>query len=168
MDHFGHMISKTPSWVWIILVLMVIHGVRAFKDRTTPLAKVAIPPFLFTAFSIYTVHEAFKPSGLVYGVWTIAWVAGIVAAITVFKGTPPKVADKERKILMLPGSARVLILCLLIFGSRYILAYGIAFDPELLTDTVPEMILLGVTAGCSGFFIGKLISCIRALNDPAA
>lgn len=167
MENFNQMLSKTPSWVWVVLALLVVHGVRAFKDRTSTISKVAVPPVLFTLFSLYSAHEAFKLDATVVGIWVVAWVAGIAAAMSVFKGSPISVADRDRKLLMLPGSHRVLILTLIIFASRYALAYLMVFDPQLLTATVPEMLLLGTIAGCSGFFVGKLISCLQVLGKTA-
>jgi hypothetical protein len=164
MDHFGEMLSKTPTWVWIVLVLVIIHGKHAFKDRTTPLVKIAIPPVLFTAFSIFTLHEAFAPTGKVIGIFVLAWLAGIVAANTVFTSNPPRLADPQRKIFVQPGTPRVLILGMIIFLTRYALAYCLVFDPQMLTETLPELLLLGLTGACSGFFVGKLLSCLKLLS----
>lgn len=159
-----HMIEKTPAWVWILLVVLVFYGINALKDRTVSLSRVAGPAVLFTFFSVFTVQEAFRLTGKVIGIWTVFWIVGVYAAIALFKTNPPEIVDSEKKLLLMKGTPRVLILCMLIFASRYALAYGIALDPELLTDTVPELVLLGITAASSGFFMGKLIACARLVR----
>jgi hypothetical protein len=157
--------SKTPVWVWVLLVLLILNGLRALKGQTTTLTKVAIPSFLFTAFSVHSVWDTFPPGPLVYGVWTMATLAGIVAGLVVFGFTPPVVADRSRKVLTLQGSPRVLVLTVVIFSSRFALAYARRYNPEMLHQTVPELLLLSLIAGAAGFFIGKLLSCLRILRN---
>ena len=160
-----HMLDKTPVWVWILLVLIIKHGIQAFKDHQISLTRLAISPLLFTLFSLYTVHEAFQPSLLVHGTWVVSWIAGMAIALAVHSKTPPRLADRDKKIFLMSGTPLVLILSLLIFGSRFALLNASVFDPALMKETPFELVMLVITGGASGFLIGKLVSCLKLLKS---
>lgn len=160
-----HILDKTPFWVWILLVLVIHRGKQTLKDHQISLTKLMISPILFTLFSLYTVHEAFKISPLVCGAWAAAWVMGVIGALVLHGKNPASVIDRNKNVFLVPGTPLFLIISLLVFGARYALANASVFDPELLVETPFELAMLVVTGGAAGFLVGKFVSCWRLLKS---
>ncbi len=49
---FARILSGTPTWVWILLAVLVSRGMKALKGGTAPIGKLAIVPLVFAAWGL--------------------------------------------------------------------------------------------------------------------
>lgn len=82
-DYVPRVLGNTPPWVWGVLMLLVVLGVRRLKPRRTHLLVAALAPTAFTAWSLTGVLAAAQgvSTALVAAVWASALILG---GLTVF------------------------------------------------------------------------------------
>jgi hypothetical protein len=64
MDVLHQFIVRTPVWVWVLFVYLVVRGLKARKAGETTLVKIAIIPILFTAWGL---HDLIRIYGATMG-----------------------------------------------------------------------------------------------------
>ncbi len=72
---FFQIISRTPVWVWGLLVFLLALGLKQSRRSTLSLKRVIILPVAMTGLSVFGILSAFgaAPAGLL--VWSLAAIA---------------------------------------------------------------------------------------------
>lgn len=160
MQSVWQLVSDTPWYVYVILILLINLGIRASKTQVIPLRKLFIIPVVFTALSLHTLMTSVAFSYTNLACWFITILISAVLGWYQVARFPIKV-DRENKLIKVPGTWSTLIIILLIFASKYYIGYQLAVHPYLLGQPSFEMIILAVAGFCNGWFIGKLACYIQ-------
>ena len=153
----------TPWWVYLLLYFLLKMGFKAASTRVVSVKVLFIGPVVFTFMAIETLINNFKITGFDISIFSIALITG--AAIGWYQvSTQSLRLDKENWLIEIPGSWSVLIIIIIIFASKYYFGYELSVDPEIAHNTLFETAFVGVTAGCTGIFVGKLLCYLHRLQ----
>jgi len=140
-------ITHTPPYVWVLLVLLIILGVRRLKPRRTHLALAALAPVSFFIWSI--IAAGLSIHGGNEGTAVIAWaVPFMLGALSGPLRTVPRPAHVNGWIFYYEATALPLGLYVLVWGTRYGLGIWAGFQPAMAGSL--ELAGLAVSALTAG------------------
>ena len=67
-------ISHAPTWVWVLLVVLVLRGVKALQDRTMSLTRLLLLPVIFLVWGGYALCQDTEMS-------VLAWVSALIGLL---------------------------------------------------------------------------------------
>lgn len=157
---------NTPWWVYVLLIVLIQVGIKASKTGTVPLGKLFIAPIIFTAMAIETLLGNIDLTTDVLIGFAVALLIGIGLGWWQVSMQSLRV-DANKKLIEVPGTWTVMVLVIIIFATKYYFGYELSVDPYIIHNTWFEVVFVGVTALCSGVFIGKLGCYMKRLyKDP--
>jgi hypothetical protein len=122
--------SRTPVWVWGILVVILYFGIQQSKQRTVPKRRLAILPMVMLGLSLSGIWSAFGAS--------IIGLAGWLAALTLVLILNQQLKPNEQatfspvtKKFNVPGSWLPLCLMMAIFIAKYVVAILLGYNSTL-------------------------------------
>jgi hypothetical protein len=159
-------VKRTPTWVWAILLALVVLGVLQMRDRLLSRTRLMITPVGLAAYSLLGAASTFgmRPEVIV------AWLAGLAVAIAAngLLQWPRDARPDGKGNYSVPGSAWPLVLMMAIFVMRYIGTVTLVFHPDWATD--PQF-SLGMTLAygtLSGLFTARAIRILRSDRSGTA
>ena len=164
---FQQIVLGTPTWVWVLLAVLVSRGMKALKGGTAPLSKLGIVPAVFAGWGL--LHLLSGPSAG----WDTAlmWVAGGAAGVGVGAAIAQRsgmTVDRVRRTVTLPGSAVPLVLILLTFAMKFWIGFELATTAQIGVDSI-FVELSGLVSGMvAGIFAGRFLIYWLALRPSAA
>ncbi|TWI70234.1 hypothetical protein IP91_01318 [Pseudoduganella lurida] len=164
MQAIQHILSRTPTFVWIILGVLVWRGIAASRDRIVPVRQLFILPLALLALSVSDLSSRF---GL-HGLPPVAWLAGAAATALLAANVPSTLRiERATGLAFVPGSWLPLALMMTIFATKYALAILSATHPELLARTGFAIAACTLSGALSGILPGRMLHAMRALRQPA-
>lgn len=140
-------VVRTPSWVWLLLAVLLAFGLLQSRTRVVRRATVPALPLVMGALSLVAVWNAFGFSVAAYAAWIAAFL--LVTGLNRNLAWPRDVArDSPHSRVRVGGSWVPLALMPGLFSTRYALAVAFALRPGL--------------AGASGLAAGRLLSKLLA------
>ncbi|MFW6754066.1 hypothetical protein ACKUG4_25665 [Pseudomonas glycinae] len=143
-------LQNTPIRVYLIFLLVVCFGIKAFSPRRESRASMLITPPAFLAWSLYSLNLSINPA-LFFSTWLGALLLGGLSAWLVFSRRGV-VLDDSAKGLIMPGTPKILIMYLMFFSANYYFNYQHDVHPE--RSASPDMLLL--KACIAGFICGLI------------
>jgi hypothetical protein len=157
-------LQNTPLRVYLIFLLVVYFGIKSFSPRRESRASMLITPPAFLAWSLYSLNLSINPA-LFFSTWFGALLLGGLSAWLVFSRRGVVLDDSATGLIM-PGTAKILIMYLMFFSANYYFNYQHDVHPERFAS--PDLLLL--KSIISGFLCGlistrslKLYWTLRAL-----
>lgn len=152
-------LTHTPLYVWVILVLLVMRGLGASKDRETAFGMLIILPVLLPVVMLAELALKFGPGSVALPAWAAgAMAAGVltwkVSGARITPGTQP---GKVR----VPGSWLLMAVLLTVFLTKYVATVALLIKPELRDLSLflaPVCLLYGV---CNGILLARLVRDVR-------
>ncbi|WP_065261329.1 hypothetical protein [Pseudomonas bananamidigenes] len=143
-------LQNTPIRAYVIFLLVVYFGIKAFSPTRESRLSMLITPPAFLAWSFYSLNLTTNPT-LFFCSWTGALLLGSLSAWLVFsrKGV---VLDDSATALIMPGTVKILIMFLMFFFTNFYFEYQKNIHPELYASA--DMQLLKSTV--SGFMCGLI------------
>ena len=168
MDILSQFITRTPVWVWVLFVYLLMRGIKARQPGDTTLLKTAIIPVLFTAWSLsdlLTLYGlAFDSAGL--------WLLGIAVGAAIGWSIVARydiVANRAAGTLHRPADYTLLPLLLVTFAIKYGFGVVASVSPDLLLQPGFRLADLTLSGLFTGIFIGKFGRYVWIWNKaPAA
>jgi hypothetical protein len=158
MDAIVAALKHTPWWVFLIFVFVVARGVAALRTRTAEISRLALLPAIFAVWGGYSLFNLFDLNAEALAIFAIALLAGAAFGLLLSHHGIVR-ADQNKGLVEVSGSPVILILVLIIFASKYALAYWVATDPGARYSTG----FLAVDAIVSGLVIGIFIGRFAGL-----
>jgi hypothetical protein len=144
----------TPLWVWALLALLVLLGVRALRSTTTPLWRAAILPAGFFVWGLSGLLASGRLTMAHLLPWAAALASGALAGLWIASLRAIRV-DKLRHLIETPGSPLTLVLGLLIFAAKYAFGALHAVRPALFAAGLLPLTELAVSGVLTGMFVGR-------------
>ncbi len=158
-------LHHTPVWVWALLALILVAGLRqarGVQQRRWRLLALPLAWLLIGALSIAQWSGWLSPGML-------AWLLGLGAGGLLAHGLRwGRLAqyDPRTRLYQVPGSWWPLALMLGIFGLRYLSAVFIALHPVATGPWVPLMD--GLFGTLTGALLGRLAGILRSTAQAAS
>ena len=161
---FIEIIKRTPPWVFVLFLALLIMGYMQSKERTISRGRVAILPVAMICLSFYGVVSAFGMGGRLAGL--LSWAAGIfLAGFLGRKFALPAgvVYSTTNRSYSVPGSLFPLFLMMAIFFIKY--AVGVILARKL--PIANEQIFIVAVSLCYGLISGLfLVRAIAIWRSP--
>jgi hypothetical protein len=133
-------LQNTPLWVYAIFLLLCYYGVKALSPTGESKTALLLTPPILLGWSLYSLNLTLNPQ-LSVSCWLGAVILGSLVEL-----------DDRQTGLIVPGTAKTLVLYLLFFAVNYYFGYQDDVHPELAATL--EMLLLKASA--SGFVCGLI------------
>lgn len=149
--------SHVPVWVYVVFFVLLNLGIKRCYTRVSAIERIAIVPVIFILLSLHSTISFFNFSIVVISLWLLAGVIGALLGYLHIKNRIIR-ADKNKKLIEIPGDISMLIMLMSIFSIEFFIHY--AFDARLAITQVD--IFKNIAIFLSGFVVG--ISVGRNLN----
>ncbi len=140
------LLTRTPWWVYAILVYVIIVGVKTLKTHTVELPKMFIVPVIL----LFGLHYKLLLSGdsAQIGLFIGLLACGFVGGWLVANQVPIKIF-RHLKAIELPGTYTTALLLWSFFVAKYLLGYFKATDPaNLALYSTLDLGVRGPVLGC--------------------
>lgn len=155
MGSISNVVSGTPTWVWVLLVYLIIRGIKATKTAVIQFWRLLIIPLVFTIWGLAGLLTTLQFTALSAGTWIAAIIIGCYLGSLAARGVAIR-ANKSRGLIELPGSPFTLVLILAIFAAKYVLGYQLATDPAAAQSSLYVFFDAGISGLVAGLFIGRV------------
>lgn len=151
----AELLQKTPIWVYLLFIALLIFGLKQRRDRYASLGSLLLLPIAMLAYSLYDMSINIK--GGSYPL--LFWLMGIALAssLTLFFLRPAGLKHNPATgKLFVPGSWTPLIIIMGIFFVKYVQGAITALSPDL-TVSHPFIWTFSFFNGVFfGFFAGRI------------
>ena len=152
-------LSHVPKYVWVILLLITMAGLKQSRDNAMRARRLVILPALWLVFGAWGVEKSFGLDGLP----GLAWLVGIGLGVGTVRALrwPGQVRyDASVRRFLVPGSWVPLGLMLGIFALKFASGMSLALHPDYAASTT-YAVLSSVAFGLfSGAFLGRAINIL--------
>ncbi|MGR6432831.1 DUF6622 family protein [Rhizobium sp. PAMB 3174] len=158
-------LTHTPSWVWLVLALLVFRGLKRTKTREVSQNSLILLPAILTLLALRRLVMAGFDADVLAGTAT-----GIILAFVILLSIKP--ARQTRRLpngkLLLQGEWLSLGLLLVIFAVNYVDGVLTAIDPAAAASQ-PMQITWSFVNGLSvTLMVGRSIMHLLAGNNSPA
>ena len=164
---FIQIITRTPIWVWAILILLLWVGLKQTLPRNVSLRRITVLPLVMVGLSLAGVFSAFG-SGMNA---LLAWGAGAaISAAVVMQRNLRQATQYNAWTLQfqLPGSWTPLVLMMGIFITKYAVGVTLAMQPDLAGNAMFSQSVGALYGGFSGVFVARAARLWRLASAKAS
>lgn len=156
-------LTEAPVWVWPLLALLVVMGLRAARERTVPvpvilgmslLGLLAIRPLMILA-----------PGPALLAVFALSYAGGTALGHWRENGL---ILWREGAQVRLRGDIWVLVAMLVIFTINFALGVVSSVAPDLVAQAGFQFSFLMLEGLVAGSFLGRALAVLRATDRAAA
>ena len=152
--------SGTPTWVWVLLVVLLSMGLRQTLTQTASLRRVTLMPLALVALSLYGTVTMFGDQPLALLVWAKA--AATAAFLVLRRPVAPGTRfDLASQTFTLPGTWAPLALMMTIFCTKYAVGITNSVNPALLHSTAVALVVSAIYGLSSGVLIARALRLWR-------
>ena len=160
-------ITRTPVWVWAILVLLLWAGFVQTLPRSVGLRRVTVLPLVMVGLSLAGMLTAFGTGHHALLAWGA--VAAITAAFVMQLSLPQATRyNSWTQQFQLPGSWTPLVLMMGIFITKYAVGVTLAMHPEWARDALFSQSVAALYGSFSGVFAGRAARLWRLVSSKAS
>ncbi|AIY83385.1 MAG: DUF1453 domain-containing protein [Clostridium baratii] len=149
-------ISRTPFWVWILLIFLIKRGISTSQERKVNIPKSFIAPIIFTAWGLDTMVDKFSYVRLDLVVYILLAIFGIFIGFNLYKKYQGYLLKEDgiyHAKCYLP-----LIIIIVNFMLKYILNVAIGANPHFSLSLGFNMIYSIISGTSVGLFLGGILN----------
>lgn len=158
-------LSKTPLWVWALLLALTVLGAVQSRARTLTLRRALVLPVLMTGFSVLGTASAFGAHATV----ALAWLAGaglVLALLVRRRLSAGSRYDPATGEFFVPARPGLLLLIWGIFLLKYTVGVALALQPGLAADAGFSAAISALYGAFSGLFCATALRLWRWARLP--
>jgi hypothetical protein len=126
----NEIMTRTPVWVFGLLVVLLYFGVAQAKTRTVPKRRVAILPIVMIVLSLSGIFSAFGANIIAIMAWLAALIVVLLVSTTLKPNDCITFSTATQKFNV-PGSWIPMLLMMAIFIAKYVVAVVLAYNSSL-------------------------------------
>ncbi|MFK7834816.1 MAG: hypothetical protein AB8B60_01235 [Sulfitobacter sp.] len=155
MQFIEGVLSGAPIWVWPLLLVLVLLGLRSSKTRSTPMAVIYALPFL-GAMTLGNIMSLPQPAV----VWTAFGIGYLLMVAICFGLQKCWIIEKSARRVTLKGEWLTMGFLMIMFWANFVSGTVQAISPATYAS-IPFLGGLAVTLGAaSGSFLGRSMRVI--------
>ncbi len=147
MPSLFEIVAHTPTWVWLVMALVLWLGLQGLRPRVVPVWRPALLPLVGLTMSLTGVAQALHP-GLALAGWSAAFLLALPLGHAIGRRRPIRRRPDGR--LEISGGWFALIFGVSIFAVRYALGVLFGVAPAL----AHQPLWIGLSAAIGGFIAG--------------
>jgi len=160
------LLSRTPPYVWAILIALLVLGGLQARDHVVSRGRLLALPIAMAVLSLSSAGRAFHWLTLVPLVWAAGAAAGLAANRAL--GLPRRVQALGHGRWAIGGSWAPMALLLAIFGLRYAVAASLTTQPAL-AEQLGFVIAASAAYGlASGLLAARALRVLQHRAAPSA
>lgn len=149
-------ISRTPVWVWILLIFLIKRGIANSQERKINIPKSFIAPIIFAAWGLETIVNKFSYAGLDLLVYILLAIFGIFIGFNLYKKYQRYFLKED---CIYHGKCYLpLIVIIVNFMLKYILNVAIGANPHFNLSLGFNMIYSIISGTSVGLFLGGILN----------
>jgi len=150
---------NAPIWVWPLLIVLIVIGLRARRDRRAPVVMIYCLPLL-GVIGLRTVL-ALPAQGWVIGVFGAFYLIGLWGGERLQRRWTGQV---EGGFVHLRGESLTLGAMMLIFWANFASGLLQAVAPQVAAGAAFQLIFAGLLGLVAGSFAGRAVQVWRAVR----
>ncbi|CAM2153498.1 DUF1453 domain-containing protein [Pararobbsia alpina] len=164
---FSELFQHAPTWVWVVLVMLIAFGVRQLSEQRRTLRRAVTLSLAMAGLSLYGVSTTFQGEPPALGGWMVGAVAVLALAHMINAWGGIRWSHVER-CLIVPGSAMPLVLFLSLFTIKFAVGVMVATMPGLIHQALFDSVVGLCYGAFSGVFLSRGLSMWRAARVAGA
>ena len=148
--------ENAPIWVWSLLVVLIVIGVMASRDRRSS----AIPYFFLPLLGLLSLGSI-RDLGFMPFNWVSFALFYTLGAIWGHWLQDRLVLGKNGMRLNLAGEWWTLLVLMLIYFSNFMRGMMSVVSPETLDSLIYTLVFAAVIGAASGSFLGRGLAILR-------
>ena len=154
---FIAIITRTPTWVWLLLAGLVTLGLTQTRTRQMSLVRATVLPIVMMGLSLFGVLSTFGANALSLSAWFAALVTSALAAMALgaWRGVTWSATTARYEV---PGSWLPMLIILSIFAVKFYVGVNVAMKPALKLDTQFSLTVCGIYGMFSGLFLARALN----------
>lgn len=155
-------LTHTPIWVWIILGVLFIRGMKMAQDRETTVRSLVLMPLVMLGWSLsgLLMHAEESPVPLL--LWFAAAVLSVWLAQTRAKAGSMRVLGEGR--VWVRGSWMPLTVMMVIFCVQYFKNVLLVMSPELQSMLAFSGSLALISGLLNGLLLSRMLTLFRTVQ----
>lgn len=159
-------LQNTPLWVYAVFLLLCYFGIKALSPTRESKTSLLITPPILLGWSLYSLNLTSNPS-LAISCWLAAVCAGGLVALVIFSHEGLEL-DQARTGLVIPGTAKTLVIYWLFFAVNYYFGYEAEVDPQHSATLTMVLSKACASGFASGVFCGRSVRFNQAMRSLMA
>jgi hypothetical protein len=157
----GQILSRTPPWVFVLFVALIVFGLLQTRTRSVGRIPALLLPAGMIALSLAGVHSSFGLAPVPLASWAIALAVASLVGHALFRDARVRY-DATAKRFFVPGSWVPLAVIMAIFFAKYAYAVMNALNAAVISTTLFVVALSAVYGLLSGYFAARALNLIRS------
>ncbi len=149
--------SHIPSWVFILFFVLVYLGIKRCYTRILSLERLALTPAIFIAISLRSAFQLFGTSAAGFILLLAGGLIGFLLGHYLVKDSKV-LADKEKRLIQVPGDISMLIMVMSIFCIEFFIHYSIEAHWAIAHSSFFKALAIILTGSVVGVSIGKNVT----------
>lgn len=162
MTFFTNILTNAPVWIWPLLILLILIGLRASKDRSAPIWLICSLPLL-GLLSLNAVN-GLTPNPGIWLVFALLYLLGAVLGLGFQRRI---ILEKTASRVTLRGEWLTLVVLMAIFWMNFVGGFLNAVFPAVYASWVFHAIFAAAAGLSAGSFMGRAVAAIKAPVSPA-
>lgn len=164
---FFQIITRTPPWVWAIMVVLLWVGLKQTLPRSVSLRRITVLPLVMIGLSLAGMFTAFGTGNHALLAWGIA--AAIAVTVVMTRNLPQGTQfNAWTQHFHIPGSWTPLVLMMGIFITKYAVGVALTMHPDLARDALFSQSVGALYGSFSGVFTGRALRLWRLAGRQAS
>jgi hypothetical protein len=160
----GQVLSHTPTWVFVLLLVLLVFGLMQTRTRTVGRIPALLLPAGMIALSIAGIQSSFGLVPVPVVSWAIALAIASFVGHALFRDQRVSY-DASAKTYFVPGSWVPLVVIMAIFFAKYVYAVMNALNAAVISTTPFVVGLSAVYGVLSGYFAARALNLISLTKE---
>lgn len=153
-------LSNTPTWVFVLFVVLLVFGLMQTRTRTVGRIPALLLPAGMIALSLAGINSSFGLMPMPLASWAIALAITALVGHALFRDKRVKY-DAAAEKFFIPGSWLPLAVIMAIFFAKYVYAVMHALKSDVISSPLFIAGLSAVYGLLSGYFAARALNLIK-------
>lgn len=154
-------LGGAPLWVWPLLAVLVLFGLKATRSREVP----GLPIYLLPLLGLLSVNaiSSLSPSGIIWGAFGAAYLVGALAGFRFQRGV---ISYKSVGRITLKGEWITFTILMTIFWMNFVGGVVKAVSSDTYLSIGFHMAFSSIAGLAAGSFIGHALRVFLTTSSP--